>query len=125
MNTLRCRRDEDRKERHLSNSEVITAEVRAAAHRPSNFSIHFQNRQVQPYLTSTSSSSTARDPGLRQNANRNLPLLLPPLLSEQGHNLRAQRRQSLQILPLKMPRQLQNETQPAQTRLDESLPART
>ena len=48
----------------------------------------------------------------RTPQGRNLLLLLPTLLPFKGHNLRAQRCQSLQILPLKMSQEFQDEAEP-------------
>lgn len=47
-----------------------------------------------------------------------MPPMLPARLPFQGHNLRAERRQTLPILPVEMPQELQDEATTPQTKMD-------
>jgi hypothetical protein len=96
----------------------------------------FSRAAQHPYTTNTTNHTQ------RHHEDRDVLLLLFAGISVQGHNIRSatptrspcraqkliktssQRCQSLPLLQIQMPQELQDEAQPAQTRLDEVLPSR-
>jgi len=68
---------------------------------------------LQDTKTGTNETSPQQD--------RNMPPVLPARVPLQGHNVRTQRRQTLPILSVQMPQELQNEATATQAEMDQDL----